>query len=147
MRQAGKLYCLVDCMKHIQCEQPGFEAAGLAVCPLLPLKLKTSFLQALLLALHLWSRCNSELLAKCPLLPSGAQPPVKGFFTSTTAEAADHPVAAAEAFFAASHLQKILMPLRLSSASHPRLHSLWPTLFALLVPGFTAAKVSKAVQE
>ncbi len=98
-------------------------------------------LQTLLLALRLWSRCSPAFVAQCPLLPSGVQPPSKGFFTAKTAETADHPVAAAEAFFAGPHLQKALTALRLSSSSHPRLHSLWPTLFALLIPGFTASKV------
>ena len=98
-------------------------------------------LKALLLTLRLWGRCSSELVSKCPLLPAGVQPPAKDFFAVNAAEASDHPAAVAEAFFAGTHLEKILLPLRLSSSSHPRLHSLWPTLLALLIPGFTASKV------
>lgn len=49
--------------------------------------------------------------------------------------------AAAAAFFSEEHLQTVLPVLRGSSSSHPRLHSLWPTLFALLIPGFKAVKV------
>lgn len=31
--------------------------------------------------------------------------------------------------------------LRASSAAHPRLHALWPTLLALLLPGYSIARV------
>ena len=100
-----------------------------------------SLAQALLLALRLWSRCSPEMVNQCPLLPSNVKPMPQNFFTEDRPEASSHPAAAAEAFFSAGHLQKILTPLRLSTASHPRLHSLWPSLFALLIPGFTPFKV------
>ena len=79
------------------------------------------------------------LLKQTSLLPSNVQSPSTDFFTvsDTPKDAA----AAAAAFFSEQHLQTVLPVLRGSSSSHPRLHSLWPTLFALLLPGFTAVKV------
>lgn len=37
--------------------------------------------------------------------------------------------------------QALLPVLRASTAAHPRLHTLWPTLLALLLPGYTPAQV------
>ena len=51
---------------------------------------------------------------------------------------------AAAAFFSEQHLQILSPVLKGSSSSHPRLHSLWPTLLALLLPGFKAVKVSNS---
>jgi len=89
----------------------------------------------LLLALRLWGSMPSTLLKQTSLLPSNVQSPSTDFFTvsDTPKEAA----AAAAAFFSEQHLQTVLPVLRGSSSSHPRLHSLWPTLFALLLPGTT----------
>ena len=98
-------------------------------------------LQALLLALQLWPALPPSALTDIKLLPAGATPPPKNFFTGPDVpqEAA---AGAAAAFFTVSHLQKLLPVLRASSSSHPRLHSVWPTLLALLLPGFTALRVS-----
>ncbi|DBB02081.1 TPA: DNA-directed DNA polymerase [Trebouxia sp. C0004] len=94
--------------------------------------------EVLLLALRLWGLMPSTLLKQTGLLPSNVQPPSSGFFT-----ASDMPkdaAAAAAAFFSEQHLQTVLPVLRGSSSSHPRLHSVWPTVFALLLPGFKAVK-------
>ena len=82
----------------------------------------------------------STLLKQTSLLPSNVQPPSTDFFTVSDTPK-DAAVAAAAAFFSEQHLQTVLPVLRGSSSSHPRLHSLWPTLFALLLPGFKAVKV------
>ena len=85
----------------------------------------------------------SSLLKQTSLLPSNVQPPSTDFFTVSDMpkDAAAAAAAAAAAFFSEQHLQTVLPVLRGSSSSHPRLHSLWPTLFALLLPGFKAVKV------
>ena len=99
-------------------------------------------LQALLVALRLWGSLPASTLQAISLLPSQVQPPPEGFFQpSETPKSADA-TAAAAAFFSEQHLQKILPILRASSSSHPRLHTVWPTLLALLLPGFTAVKVT-----
>ena len=98
--------------------------------------------QALFLVLRLWSRSSPDFIATCPLIPPKAAPPSKTFFTNSKPDAGNHPVDAADALFSPSHLQRLLSPLRLSSASHPRLHLIWPTLLALLIPGFTSSKVA-----
>lgn len=46
----------------------------------------------------------------------------------------------AAAFFSPSHLTEILPILLASHSAHPRLHLLWPTLLALLIPGFKVHK-------
>ncbi|DBB15045.1 TPA: hypothetical protein ACH3X3_004628 [Trebouxia sp. C0006] len=94
--------------------------------------------EVLLLALRLWGSMPFTLLKQTSLLPSNVQSPSTDFFTvsDTPKDAA----AAAAAFFSEQHLQTVLPVLRGSSSSHPRLHSLWPTLFALLLPGFKAVK-------
>lgn len=99
-----------------------------------------NLLQALLLALHLWPSLPQSLLHDIKLLPAGAEPPPTDYFTNADAHK-DLAGPAAAAFFAEKHLQKLLPVLRASSSSHPRLHSVWPTILALLLPGFTAVKV------
>jgi len=42
--------------------------------------------------------------------------------------------------------QALLPVLRASSVAHPRLHSLWPTLLALLLPGYALARVRRPVR-
>ena len=107
-------------------------------CMLAILKPCESHVQALLLALRLWSKLPAELLSEMSLLPSDAKPPPIEFFSRGQGTAAS----AAAAVFSQQHLQKLLPVLRSTSSSHPRLHSVWPTLLALLLPGFTAIKVS-----
>lgn len=102
--------------------------------------LKTLFVQALLLALHLWPSLPQPLLPDINLLPPGARPPPTGYFTNPDTPK-DLAGPAAAAFFAEKHLQKLLPVLRATSSSHPRLHSVWLTILALLLPGFTAVKV------
>lgn len=82
----------------------------------------------------------STLLQQTSLLPSNVQPPSTDFFTVSDTPK-DAAAAAAAAFFSEQHLQTVLPVLRGSSSSHPRLHSVWPTVFALLLPGFKAVKV------
>ncbi|KAL3158646.1 hypothetical protein ABBQ32_011390 [Trebouxia sp. C0010 RCD-2024] len=102
--------------------------------------------EALLLALHLWPSLPQSLLHDIKLLPAGAEPPPTDYFTNADAHK-DLAGPAAAAFFAEKHLQKLLPVLRASSSSHPRLHSVWPTILALLLPGFTAVKDADAVKE
>lgn len=97
-------------------------------------------LQALLLALHLWPALPESLLPEVKLLPAGVTSPPADFFSNPDAPK-DLAAPAAAAFFAEKHLQQLLPVLRASSSSHPRLHSVWLTIFALLLPGFTAVKV------
>ena len=96
--------------------------------------------QALLLALRLWARMPAGLRAACALLPAGAPPPPETLFTALPGEQAS-PVPAAAALFAPAHLYKLSPALLEASGAHPRVHSLWATLLALLLPGFTPAKV------
>ena len=100
--------------------------------------------EALLLALRLWPRLPPAVAAACPLLPPGfkAKQLPAGLFSAPAAAAGSKAVAAAgAAFFTRQHLTALLPVLRSTTTSHPRLHSLWTTLLALLVPGFTADKV------
>ena len=102
-------------------------------------------MQALLLAVRLWAAMPEDLRSACSLLPSDCQPPPATFFSPLAARTeGDSPSAAADAaaaFFQTQHLQALLPVLRQTSRAHPRLHSVWPTLLALLFPGFTAQRV------
>lgn len=98
-----------------------------------------------MLAVRLWGRLAAETLAGCSLLPQGVQPPAAHFFSSRDRNSGEHPLEAAAAFFCEDHIRRVLNPLRLSSASHPRLHSTWQLIFTLLVPGFPASKVDSGV--
>jgi DNA polymerase phi len=94
--------------------------------------------EALLLALRLWSRLPPALRAACPLLPpGGAAAPAALFAAAGPLGAADvkAAAAAAAAFFTDAHLRRVLPALRATSNAHPRLHSVWPALLALLNPG------------
>ncbi len=98
--------------------------------------------QALLLALRLWPAMPKELQSSCPLLPAARIPSSSWAAGRTTAYAAS--AEAASGFFQPSHLAKLLPVLRGTTAAHPRLHLLWPTLLALLLPGFAPKRVSEA---
>jgi DNA polymerase phi len=99
-------------------------------------------LQALLLALRLWPLMPQQLRKLCALLPAVdiTDVPAAGGSSHTTAYAASAQGAAA--FFAPEHLGKLLPVLRATSVAHPRLHTLWPTVLALLLPGFAPKRVS-----
>jgi DNA polymerase phi len=99
-------------------------------------------LQALLLALRLWPLMPQQLRDSCALLPVAdiSDLPASGGSSHTTVYAASGQGAAA--FFASSHLSKLLPVFRATSGAHPRLHTLWPTVLALLLPGFAPKRVS-----
>lgn len=102
--------------------------------------------EALLLALRLWPRLPPAVAAACPLLPAGfkaQQLPASLFTDPTTATGSKAAAAAAAAFFSRQHLSTLLPVLRATTQAHPRLHSVWPTLLALLIPGFSADKVRR----
>lgn len=119
------------------CSAAGHDLGGVLEARSVPEHSMWLALQALLLALRLWSNLPADLLKEMSLLPAGTKPPPKGFFTTGQGTA----VSAAAGMFSQEHLQQLLPVLRSSSSSHPRLHSVWLTLLALLVPGFTATKV------
>lgn len=100
---------------------------------------EASSAEALLVSLHLWGRLPQQLIAQLPLLPAGAPAPPRAYITLPRAEkleAAAAAAPAAAAFFTAQHVQLLLPLLQTTSLTVPRLHSLWPALLALLVPGF-----------
>ena len=47
-------------------------------------------------------------------------------------------------FFHPDHLASLRPLLRATTAAHPRLHLLWPSLLALLLPGFAPKRVGPA---
>ena len=100
--------------------------------------------EALLLAVRLWPRLPPAVAAACPLLPGGVEPkqlPPRLFADPAMAAGNKAVAAAAAAFFSKQHITTLLPVLRATTAAHPRLHSVWPSLLALLVPGFSADKV------
>ncbi len=97
--------------------------------------------QGVLLAVRLWGRMPAAVLKECAILPQQSPQPPRTFFTAAPA-AAPAPVVASAAFFAARHLAGLSEALVASSLSHPRIHSVWLSLLALLLPGFTPTKVS-----
>lgn len=101
--------------------------------------------EALLLALRLWPRLPAAVVQSCPLLPEGfhaSTPLPANLFMNNAGAANSKAVAvAAAAFFTRHHLTALLPVLRATTQSHPRLHIVWPTLLALLMPGFSAEKV------
>jgi DNA polymerase phi len=106
--------------------------------------------EALMLALRLWPRLPPAVAARCPLLPAaakqgGSEPLARNVWADPSAAAKSGAFAEASArFFSRQHLEALLPVLRATTQAHPRLHSLWPTLLALLMPGFSADKVRKA---
>lgn len=98
--------------------------------------------EGLLLAVRLWARLPADVVAACPLLPAGAPPPPASLFTAPSAAAgAAAAPAAAGVLGSRPHLEALVPVLRETSRAHPRLHSVWPTLLALLIPGFNPDKV------
>ena len=100
-------------------------------------------MQGVLLAVRLWARMPAAVLKECAILPQQSPQPPRSFFTATPV-AAPAPVAASAAFFAARHLAGLSEALVASSLSHPRIHSMWLSLLALLLPGFTPTKVRRS---
>lgn len=98
----------------------------------------------LLICLRLWPRISDNLRAECTLLPRQCPPPPATTFT-TGAEPA-RLAAAAASIFSPSYLQLLAPALLDTTHAHPRMHTLWTHLLALLLPGFTVAK-SHAVDQ
>ncbi|GAB4814705.1 hypothetical protein N2152v2_001751 [Parachlorella kessleri] len=96
--------------------------------------------EALLLAVRVWGRLPAAVAAACPLLPPGCKPPPPTLFTDPSVSAARAAEPAAAALFSEAHLELLVPVLRGSTQSHPRLHGVWPTLLALLIPGFNPDK-------
>lgn len=121
------------------------EGNGAPLAPWLATPAAESTPEALLLALRLWPRLPPAVAAACPLLPGGFKgklPP--RLFSDPAAAAGNKAVAAAAAaFFTQPHLTSLLPVLRGTTAAHPRLHSVWPTLLALLIPGFSADRAQR----
>ena len=139
---------------HIERQQDLY--ATLVASPTLQQLLKTPAADAhpstLLLALHLWPCLTSHkgtAVLECPLLPQGVPPPPPGYLTMTdrAAKAAQHPAAAASALCSPQHLQTLLPVLRATSASVPRLHSVWLALLALMLPGFVEQRAPGGAEE
>ena len=98
--------------------------------------------QAVLLALRLWARMPDEMAAACPLLPGAGQPaPPPTFFTALPGNSPE-PAPAAAAIFTQAHLAALSPALLEASTAHPRVHGVWHSLLALLLPGFTPSKVA-----
>jgi DNA polymerase phi len=122
-------------------------STGPAGCPelrsFLSLGPKEASPEALLLALHLWPLMPADLLAASPLPHSASTPPPPVGFPQRPATTAAHRAAvarAASALFRHDYLAHILPALQETTCASPRLHSLWPTLLAFLLPGFTLQK-------
>lgn len=120
------------------------EGASAPLAPWLTAPAADASPEALLLALRHWPRLPATAAAACPLLPGGfkaKQLPAALFSDPAAAAGSKAVAAAAAAFFTKQHLAALLPVLRATTAAHPRLHSVWPTLLALLIPGFSADKV------
>ena len=98
--------------------------------------------EALLLALVLWPKLPPAAVKACKLLPAGTPPPPSEVFSSAggappaAGAVATAAAATAAGLFSKEHI-KVLQPVLLAtSASHPRLHTLWHYLLPLLLPGF-----------
>lgn len=106
--------------------------------------------EALLLAVRLWPLLPLELAESCSLLPTLEQPldataaSARGVLASETYALCDGADVAAVAFFSDSHLASLLPVVRGTTAAHPRLHQLWPSLLALLLPGFSPRRTAGA---
>lgn len=132
--------------------------------------------ESLLLALHLWPHMPDEVLSSCSMLPGaqGIKPPLDLFQASEEAAATDSEkasaggkvskrkngaagdvkqsgsqqrAAAAALFFAKEHLETLGECLKLSSASTPHLHSVWPHILRLMLPQFTLKTPGKTAQD
>jgi DNA polymerase phi len=116
---------------------PHYQLHRSAHRPLLP-ALAT---QALLLALRCWNRLPADVIAACPLLPSGPISPAAPLSGRPPGEAlfGEARGGAAAAFFTRHHLHRVLPVLRATSSSHPRLHSAWGVLLELIAPGLHPA--------
>ncbi|GLC57322.1 hypothetical protein PLESTB_001211700 [Pleodorina starrii] len=104
--------------------------------------------EALLLALVLWPKLPPSAVRACRLLPPDTPPPPRELFAppgsgaggaaaaAPSAATAAAAAATAAGLFRREHLQTLAPALLASSAAHPRLHTLWQYLLALLLPGF-----------
>ena len=98
-------------------------------------------LQALLVSLRLWGRLPKSILKQCSLLPHVKHAPPPDYLTSHGTARHKHTTTAATAFFAPEHLRSLVEGLRSSTSAHPAMHSVWPTLLALLLPDFSLDQV------
>jgi hypothetical protein len=97
--------------------------------------------------MRLWPLLPPDLAKSCPLLPALDRPldPApslsRGVPASEAFASCDGADEAADAFFTGEHLAVVLPLLRTTTAAHPRLHQLWPSVLALLLPGFSPRRV------
>ncbi|GFR51036.1 hypothetical protein Agub_g13364, partial [Astrephomene gubernaculifera] len=118
---------------------------GLPLGKMLAAPVEESTPEALLLALVLWPHLPASVISSCRLLPPNTPPPPPELFASASSQplsAATTAAAAATAagFFTAEHLRRLLPLLLASSASHPRMHTLWRYVLPMLLPGFRPHK-------
>lgn len=98
-----------------------------------------------LIALHLWPRLSDDIRDACALLPRGCPPPPRAAFTTGAEPAAIAP--AAGGVFARAYLEQLSPALLEATHSHPRMHSLWTHVLALLLPGFTVTRSAAAAAD
>ena len=91
-----------------------------------------------MLALRLWRFMPAELRKASGLLPACAAAPSAQVFTQGRNVKDKGDTAVAAALFSENHLDKVAPLLRPTTQGHPRLHTVWPTLLALLLPGYSA---------
>lgn len=138
------LHCTAHCLS-VTLHVWGVTPMAYDLCHISSLSSACLLMQALLLALRLWPAMSAAVQAACPLLPDIRIPGASAAWAAqrTTAFAAS--AEAAAAFFEPAHLAKLLPVFRGTTAAHPRLHSLWPTVLALLLPGFAPKRVGMLV--
>lgn len=121
-----------------------------AIRALLQQPVDSSTPEGLLLAMRLWPLLPPDLAKSCPLLPAldrpldPAPPLSRGVPASEAFASCDGADEAADAFFTGEHLAVVLPLLRTTTAAHPRLHQLWPSVLALLLPGFSPRRTPGA---
>ncbi|CAG9465467.1 unnamed protein product [Pedinophyceae sp. YPF-701] len=96
--------------------------------------------EALLVAISLWDVLGG---VSCALLPEGAEGEGVAAYLAAPGTA-PHPRAAAAAFFAPAHLRSVAPALGRTTGCAPRMHSVWPVLVSLLVPGFRPRRLGAA---
>lgn len=101
--------------------------------------------ELLTLGINLWPVMHKEFNVVCKILPDKCILPKTDFITNNLLEEqafSDETSRASGKFFSKDHLTSILGCLKMTTYSHPRMHSCWESMLQLLLPGYRKQEIN-----
>ena len=103
--------------------------------------------EVLTLGIHLWPLMPRDFCVGCRLLPENSFPSIEFItdrFEKQSAFSTETSIAS-EKFFSNKHLEFISECLKMTTSSHPRMHSCWESMLYLLIPGYGSNRINHKI--